>query len=79
MKPLPIDVERAMRVAAKMPLLPHHQVGRRFDIMESDVAAWLTDQAEMRQLLFNWARRNGAIQFDLNTGRWRGTALTRSP
>jgi hypothetical protein len=40
--------------------------------MQSDVCAWLIDQPEIRQELFNWVKRNGSIVFDLETGRWVG-------
>jgi hypothetical protein len=57
-----------------MPLLAHYQRGRPFDIMESDVAAWLCSQAAIRQFVFNYLKAHGAIQLDLESGQWRGTA-----
>jgi hypothetical protein len=62
----------AYRAAAKMPLLAHFQKGRTFDISESDVAAWLCQQPEIRQEIFNWFKRLGAIQY--LDGRWIGAA-----
>jgi hypothetical protein len=58
-----------------MPLLEHFKRGRPFDIAESDVADWLCQQPELRQELFNWCKRIGAITYD--NGQWRG-ANTRS-
>jgi len=55
-----------------MPVLRHHVPGQRFDIMQSDVCAWLIDQPAIRQEIFNWVKRNGGILFDVETGRWRG-------
>jgi len=46
-----------------MPLLDHHRHGRPFNIMESDVAAWLCEQPEIRQEIFNYYKRAGAIVY----------------
>jgi hypothetical protein len=62
----------ALRTAAKMPLLRHYHPGRRFDIQESEVVDWLVAQPEVRQMVFNLCKRAGAIQFDVETGGWRG-------
>jgi hypothetical protein len=60
-----------MLAAAKaMPLLGHYPRGRPFDIMESDVARWLCDQREIRQFIFNYVKRHGAICYE--DGRWVG-------
>jgi hypothetical protein len=48
--------ESALKVARKMPLLDHFHRGRPFDIMESDVCAWLCKQPEIRQELVNWVK-----------------------
>jgi hypothetical protein len=70
------DVHRpptpAMRAAAKMPLLEHYHRGRPFDIAESDVAAWLCAQPEIRQQVFNMFKANGSIVFDMESRQWRG-------
>jgi hypothetical protein len=60
-----------MKAAAKMPPLPHwsHQ---GFDVMRSEVCKWLIAQPELRQELFNWAKRHGVITFDTETHCWRG-------
>jgi len=57
---------------SKMAHLDHWPRGHVFDIMRSEVAAWLIDQPECRQEVFNWARRLGAIEYDLDSGTWRG-------
>jgi hypothetical protein len=49
---------------------PHGIYG--FDIMRSEVADWLCKQPECRQEIFNWARRIGAITYDLPSHTWRG-------
>ena len=71
---LPPDVQRAMRKAAAMPPLAHFHRGRSFEIRESHVCDWLCNQDEIRQVVFNWAKRNQAIQFDLESRQWRGAA-----
>jgi hypothetical protein len=68
------DMEQAVRAAARMPDLPHHRPGERFNIQCSAVCDWLVDQAEVKQWVFNIFRKHGAIQFDAATGRWRGAA-----
>jgi hypothetical protein len=55
-----------------MPTLNHYRHGERFDILGSDVAAWLVDQAAVRQWIFNICKWHGAIVYD--EGRWRGAA-----
>ena len=62
----------ALKKATEMPLLPHHVRGQSFDIMQSQVCAWLCRQSEIRQWLFNLCRHSGAIQIDVETGCWRG-------
>jgi hypothetical protein len=53
-----------------MPLLDHYHRGRPFNIMESDVAAWLREQPEIQQEIFDYCKRNGAIVYD--DGKRRG-------
>jgi hypothetical protein len=38
--------------------------------MDSEVVAWLREQPEVCQEMFNWLKRQGAIVYD--DGRWRG-------
>ena len=66
----------AFKAAAKMPVLDHFHKGRTFDIMESSVAAWLCEQPEIRQEVFNFYKRNGAIVY--GDGKWRGVKSTQS-
>jgi hypothetical protein len=61
-----------MEAAARMPPLTHWPSGQCFDIMRSEVAAWLSRQPALRQEIFNLCRRNGAITYDLETRQWRG-------
>jgi hypothetical protein len=68
----PPDLANALRAAAHLPLLPHHRPGQHFDIQNSALCDWLCDQPAIRQWIFNVAKRHGAIQFDIETGRWRG-------
>jgi hypothetical protein len=60
----------AFKAAAEMPALRHFHRGRPFDIMESEVAAWLCDQPELRQEIFNWCKRLGCILYI--DGKWIG-------
>jgi hypothetical protein len=60
----------ALKVAARMPLLRHHMRDEPFDILRSDVVAWLVSQPEIAQELFNYVRRHGAIVYV--DGRWCG-------
>jgi hypothetical protein len=63
----------AHAAAAKMPPLPHWPAdGRGFDIMASEVCDWLCAQAEIRQAVFNGARKCGAIEYDVESKRWAG-------
>jgi hypothetical protein len=61
-----------------MPSLRHHRAGEQFNILESDAVAWLIEQPEVRQWVFNVLKRHGAIQFDTETHCWRGTAWSAS-
>jgi hypothetical protein len=62
----------ALKAAARMPLLDHFHHGRTFDIMESDVCAWLIEQPEIRQSIFNYCKRHGALLYV--DGKWVGAA-----
>jgi hypothetical protein len=68
------DQRQAIEDASTMPLLQHFHPGRPFDIQESQVCDWLCSRASVRQMLFNWMKAHNAIQFDLESGRWRGAA-----
>jgi hypothetical protein len=65
------SVSRLIEASKKMPLLAHYHHNRPFDILESDVARWLADTAEGRQLLFNFCKSAGAIQYV--DGKWIGS------
>ena len=62
----------AMEAARRMPPLPHFVPGRPFDIMESEAAAWLSQQPEIRQWLWNIAKKHGSIILDLEHHCWHG-------
>lgn len=62
----------AFEAASRMPPLAHIIRGRPFDIMESDAAAWLVAQPEIRQWIWNIMKRDGALVLDLETHRWKG-------
>jgi hypothetical protein len=67
------ETETAMyRAASRMPPLSHWPAGRTFDIMRSEVCKWMIEQPEIRQTIFNMAKRHGMIVFDLDTKTWRG-------
>jgi hypothetical protein len=61
-----------MRAAAEMPPLSHWRKGEPFDIMHSKAAEWLSQQPEIRQHIWNLAKRDGAIILDLEHHCWRG-------
>ena len=66
-------VAPGLAAASRMPPLRHFCKNGSFDIMRSEAVAWLVAQPEIRQDLWNWAKRNGVIVFDLEQQRWRGT------
>jgi hypothetical protein len=66
----------ALRAASKSPLLSHHVPGQRFDIMQSKMVDHLVRLPEVRQWVFNFCKRHGAIVWD--EGRWRGVAYKPS-
>jgi len=63
----------AMEAARKMPPLPHFVRGEpSFDIMRSKAAEWLSRQPEIRQWLWNIAKKHGSIILDLENHVWHG-------
>lgn len=58
--------------AANMPSLKHEDSGTEFDIMQSAVAEYLINLPEVRQKIFDMARRKGFIQYDPHSQTWRG-------
>jgi len=69
----------AVLAARRLPSLPHYVPGRPFNIMESQAAEWLSQQPEIRQHIWNMARRDGSITLDIDTGTWRGVDYRRKP
>ena len=49
-----------------------HANSELFDIMQSDVAAWLVQLPEVRQKVFYMAAHKGLIVFNGSTGLWEG-------
>jgi hypothetical protein len=68
----------ALKAAALMPLLPHNRSGEPFDITKSEVVHYLIAQPEIQQSVFNFCKRAGAINFDLDTGKWVGASYSAS-
>ena len=55
----------------QMPPLKH-STGEKFDISQSEAAAWIAKQPEVMQKVFDTARYRGVIRYDSRTGKWRG-------
>ena len=55
-----------------MPSLKHVSPDAGFNIMQSEVAEFLTSLPEVRQKLFDMASRKGFIQYDPQSQTWRG-------
>jgi hypothetical protein len=62
----------AVITARQMPLLHHYHQGRPFSIMESDAVDWLISQPEVRQHIWNVAKRDGSVVLDPESGQWHG-------
>ena len=56
----------------QMPPLKHSVSGKKFDITESEAAAWISKQPEVVQKVFDMARYHGVIEYDSDTGMWQG-------
>ena len=66
----PTDWDRMLDAARRCPMLDHYQRGRPFDIMASDVVAWLCEQPAIRQFIFNYVKHHEAIVYV--DGKWVG-------
>lgn len=60
-----------------MPLLSHVRHGEPFDIMRSEAVNWLLKQPAIRQELWNYLKRTGAVVYH-ESGQWHG-AETQVP
>jgi hypothetical protein len=69
-KAVSVDEQAALQAARRMPETVHYGSERPFNIMKSATVNWLVAQPEVRQWLFNWARKHGAIVY--HQGRWHG-------
>jgi hypothetical protein len=63
--------QKALAAASKMPPLKHNN-GEPFDIMQSDVAAWLVEQPEIRAFVFDSMNGSHAIIFNHALQAWHG-------
>ena len=59
-------------VAKQMPPLRHSFPGQPFDILQSEVVAWLFNQPEIAQVVFNLVKDYGEIVYDPESETWRG-------
>jgi len=66
---------KLLEIATTMPFLPHSVPGQPFDIMHSGVAAWLVEQPNVRQWLFESVKTRNLIVFDGKLRTWRGRML----
>jgi hypothetical protein len=64
---------KAFQAACKMPPgKRHHAAGEDYRVASSEVVAWLIQQPEILQYVFNKIAHSGAIRFDPSSGTWRG-------
>lgn len=56
----------------QMPPLKHSSPEKKFDITESEAAAWISSQPEIMQKIFDTARYHGVIKYDSISGKWKG-------
>lgn len=61
-----------LKCARRMPPLLHQKKGEKFNISESEAAKWIASQPEVLQKVFDMARYKGVIQYDPESGMWRG-------
>lgn len=63
-------------VAKRMPPLYHKRPGGEFDYRTSDVVTWLCGQPEILDYIFqsvaNRSEAGKLIEYDHETGRWKG-------
>lgn len=52
--------------------LRHTAEDGKFDIARSEAAKWIAEQPEVMQKIFDTARYQGVIEYDAETGRWKG-------
>ena len=58
--------------AKNMPALFHKLPGEEFDYDKSEVVNWLLQLPEVKEHIFNHAKRSGYIRFNRDTGKWCG-------
>ena len=63
---------KAFTAASEMPAGKKHQPHAEFSWSESEVVKWLISTDDILGYLFNKAKESGAIEYDPETGTWRG-------
>lgn len=75
-KPITKPREKLILAARKMPPLFHKLPGVNFDISKSKVVKWLIHTPEAKTLLWESIQNvygdKCPIEYDLNTGLWKG-------
>lgn len=61
-----------LKQAKNMPPLIHKTKGQDFNTKKSEVCDWLCQIPEVRQKIFDWAKEKRLIQYDSQTGKWKG-------
>lgn len=67
-------IDKRLNAARRMPALHHTLPGKEFDAKSSEVLAWLASQSALMLYLFDKAKGNGLIEYDAESGTWKGTA-----
>lgn len=62
---------KAIKAVTQMPIR-QHTTTEPFDIMQSEVVAWLVQQPEVLNSMFNYYKDAGAIVFDSTSQSWKG-------
>lgn len=61
-----------LKQAKNMPPLIHKTKVQDFNTKKSEVCDWLCQIPEVRQKIFDWAKEKRLIQYDSQTGKWKG-------
>lgn len=63
---------KKLNVGKKMPPSYHRIQGQDFDIKKSEAVAWLIDQLEILNFLWDQFKQSGDLVYDSETGIWTG-------
>lgn len=63
---------KIMDIARTMPPLFHKPPNQDFDCRKSYVIKWLLKHDEAYDYLWNMVKASGAIEYDPDTGTWKG-------